>query len=84
MTGSPDAGLNRLRLCGEYRVGWAPISRIGAVAILRSDMRRDGADGDEYPLASQTGTAVETENRRVGAAEKFPLEPDGEGAIRAA
>jgi hypothetical protein len=76
--------MNRLILRREYRVGCPPISRIGAIAILRPDRRRDGADGDEYPPARQTGTAVETENRRGGAAEKFPLEPDGESATGAA
>jgi hypothetical protein len=43
----------------------------------------DGVDGDEYPPARQTGTAVAIENRRGGAAEKFPSEPVGEGAMSA-
>jgi hypothetical protein len=47
-------------------------------------MRRDGVDGDEYPRARQTGTAVETENRRGGAMGKFPPEPDGERVKSAA
>ena len=66
----------------EYRTGIR--SRTSATAILRHDIERDGDDGDEYPLARQTGTAVATENRRGGAAEKFPPEPDGERAKRAA
>jgi hypothetical protein len=54
------------------------------MGILANDIERDGADGDEYPQARPTGTAVVTENRRGGAAGKFPPEPDGEGAERAA
>src|SRR5215204_2893160 len=30
-----------------------------------NDIKRDGVDGDKYPLARQTGMAVVTENRRV-------------------
>jgi hypothetical protein len=54
------------------------------LGILTNNIERDGADGDEYPPARQTGMAVATENRRGGAAEKFPPEPDGERAKRAA
>jgi hypothetical protein len=55
-----------------------------SVAILRLNNLSNGANGDKYPLARLTGKAVTTENRRGGAAMKFPPEPDGERASRAA
>jgi hypothetical protein len=81
---TPHPSLSQLCPCREYRAGRYLISHIGATAILANDIERDGADGDEYPPARQTGTAVATESRRGGAAEKFPPEPDGERAQRAA
>lgn len=47
------------------------------------NIARLGADGDQYPLPRQAGTAAATESRWGSEAGKFPPEPDGECAMRA-